>query len=164
MKQSMLIGTLLTIPLLFGTAQAENLRGATTGPTSAKGYDHPNQYIHLQPTKLADNMEPVIVHKEQEKAAREKLQAFEKTNGKKPNIMFVLLDDVGWSDLGFNGGGMAFGNPTPNIDKFAHGGVIFTSAYSTPSCSPTTCHNHDGSKPAPSWDIASPYVWGKRRT
>ena len=108
MKKSILAGTLLMLPLLFSTVQAENLRGSTTGPTHARGYDHPNQYIHLQPTKLADNMEPVIVHKEQEKATREKLKAFEKINGKQPNIMFVLIDDVGWSDLGFNGGGTAF--------------------------------------------------------
>ena len=161
MKKSILAGTLLMLPLLFGTAQAENLRGSTTGPTLAKGYDHPNQYIHLQPTKLADNMEPVIVHKEQEKAAREKLKAFEKINGKKPNIMFVLIDDVGWSDLGFNGGGIAFGNPTPNIDKFAHGGVIFTSAYSTPSCSPTRATIMTGQNPL-HHGILRPPMYGEK--
>jgi arylsulfatase len=161
MKQSMLVGTLLTTPLLFGIAQAENLRGSTTGPTHAKGYDHPNQYIHLQPTTLADNMEPVIVHKEQEKAAREKLKAFEKINGKKPNIMFVLLDDVGWSDLGFNGGGTAFGNPTPNIDKFAHEGVVFSSAYSTPSCSPTRATIMTGQNPL-HHGILRPPMYGEK--
>lgn len=37
MKKSILAGTLLMLPLLFGTVQAENLRGSTTGPTHARG-------------------------------------------------------------------------------------------------------------------------------
>jgi arylsulfatase A-like enzyme len=40
-------------------------------------------------------------------------------------------------DMGFNGGGVAVGNPTPNIDRAASEGLVFTSAYSQPSCSPT---------------------------
>src|SRR4051794_27552909 len=42
-----------------------NPRGATTGPTDAPGYDHPNQYMFTKPTEIAKNMEPVIVHKSQ---------------------------------------------------------------------------------------------------
>src|SRR5689334_21194257 len=40
-------------------------------------------------------------------------------------------------DVGFNGGGGAVGNPTPNLDRLASQGLTLTSAYSQPSCSPT---------------------------
>ncbi|ENW8485119.1 arylsulfatase AslA, partial [Escherichia coli] len=43
----------------------------------------------------------------------------------------------GWMDVGFNGGGVAVGNPTPDIDAVASQGLILTSAYSQPSSSPT---------------------------
>ena len=128
-------------------AVAENPRGASTGPTDAKGYDHPNQYIHMAPKAIADNMEPVIEHAEEAKAAKERLAAAQKKFGKKPNIIVFLLDDVGWLDPGFNGGGPAVGNPTPNIDRLAHRGLILTSAYSTPSCTPTRATMLTGQNP-----------------
>ena len=66
-------------------------------------------------------MYPVIQHPEQDKAARDKLAALEKKTGKKPNILIFLLDDVGWMDLGFNGGGVAVGNATPKMDACERG-------------------------------------------
>jgi arylsulfatase len=126
---------------------AQNTRGASTGPTKAKGYDHPNQYIAVPGKLIADNMEPIAEHAEQAKAAKDRLQAAAKKFGKKPNILVVLLDDVGWMDPGFNGGGIAVGNPTPNIDRLAHAGLILTSAYSTPSCTPTRATIMTGQNP-----------------
>jgi len=128
-------------------APEQNPRGAATGPTTAKGYDHPDQFIHLQDAKPADNMYPVVPHPEQERQAREKLAALEKKTGKKPNILIFLLDDVGWMDPGFNGGGIAVGNETPTMDRLAAGGLVLTSAYSTPSCSPTRASIHTGQNP-----------------
>lgn len=119
---------------------ADNPRGASTGPTTATGYKHPNQYIHLttdQMHQAAPNMEPAVPHADQDKEARSKLTALEKKFGKKPNIVVFVLDDVGWMDPGFNGGGVAVGNETPNMDRLASQGLILTSAYSQPSCSPT---------------------------
>ncbi|MEW4564545.1 sulfatase [Bremerella sp. JC770] len=50
-----------------------------------------------------------------------------------PNIVFILADDLAWSDLG------CYGHPwhrTPHIDQLAHGGMRFTNAYaSAPICS-----------------------------
>ncbi len=126
---------------------AQNLRGASTGPTTAKGYDHPNQFLHVRPKLIAENMEPVVEHAEQAQAATEKLAAAAKKYGRKPNILVILLDDVGWMDPGFNGGGPAVGNPTPNIDRLAHAGLILTSAYSTPSCTPTRATIMTGQNP-----------------
>ncbi|WP_413587621.1 sulfatase-like hydrolase/transferase [Bdellovibrio sp. HCB274] len=101
------------------------------------GYDHPNQYLVKKAKEIARNMEPVIENPQHEKQAREKLAALEKKTGKKPNIVVFLLDDVGYGDFGFNGGGTAVGNPTPDVDKIASESLILTSAYSQPSCSPT---------------------------
>ena len=52
----------------------------------------------------------------------------------KPNIVFFLIDDLGYADCGFNGGDEI---RTPNIDKLAHSGAILESHYVQPVCSPT---------------------------
>lgn len=131
----------------WSDACAQNIRGAATGPTTAPGFDHPGQYMHLKDVKPADNMYPVIQHPDQDKAARDKLAALQKKSGKKPNIFIFLMDDTGWMDPGFNGGGVALGNATPNMDKVANEGLLLTSAYSTPSCSPTRSTIHTGQNP-----------------
>lgn len=54
---------------------------------------------------------------------------------KKPNIILILTDDQGWADVGFNG---ATDIPTPNLDRMAAEGVIFSNGYvSHPYCSPS---------------------------
>jgi arylsulfatase len=50
-----------------------------------------------------------------------------------PNIVVILIDDMGWADLGCYGSEI----PTPNIDALADGGVRFTQFYNTARCSPT---------------------------
>jgi arylsulfatase A-like enzyme len=37
----------------------------------------------------------------------------------KPNVVFMLADNVGWGDIGAHGGGEIRGMPTPNIDRLA---------------------------------------------
>ena len=53
----------------------------------------------------------------------------------KPNIVFIIADDMNWDDCG------AYGNPnirTPNLDRLAEGGMKFTNAFlTTSSCSPS---------------------------
>jgi len=128
-------------------ATAQNIRGSAEGPTKAAGYDHPDQFMHLKDVQPADNMYPVIAHPEQEKQARDKLAALQAKTGRRPNILIFLLDDVGWMDPGFNGGGIAVGNETPVMDRLANDGLVITSAYSTPSCSPTRATIHTGQNP-----------------
>ena len=53
---------------------------------------------------------------------------------KQPNIVFFLIDDLGYADCGFNGGKEI---QTPNIDKLASGGTVLESLYVQPVCSPT---------------------------
>ncbi len=52
----------------------------------------------------------------------------------KPNIVYFLVDDLGYADCGFNGGKDI---RTPNIDKLAKQGAVLKSFYVQPLCSPT---------------------------
>lgn len=51
----------------------------------------------------------------------------------RPNIILILADDLGWSDLGCYGGGI----PTPNIDALAEAGLRFTQFYNNAVCGPS---------------------------
>ena len=64
----------------------------------------------------------------------------------KPNIVFILVDDLGWSDLGCYGNRF---HETPNIDHLATQGMRFTDAYAAcPVCSPTRASIMTGKYPA----------------
>lgn len=54
----------------------------------------------------------------------------------KPNILLIVSDDTGWGDLGPYLGGAARGMPTPGFDRLAKEGMVFTSFYGQPSCTP----------------------------
>ena len=59
--------------------------------------------------------------------------AFGQSN--RPNVVVLMGDDFGWSDFGaYTGGGRALGHPTPNIDRLAKEGALFTSWYGQSSC------------------------------
>lgn len=57
----------------------------------------------------------------------------------RPNLIYIVCDDLGYADLGCYGGREAdFGAVSPNIDRLAAGGVKFTQGYAnSPVCSPT---------------------------
>jgi len=57
----------------------------------------------------------------------------------RPNIIYIVCDDLGYADLGCYGGREAdFGAVSPNIDRLANGGMKFTQGYAnSPVCSPT---------------------------
>jgi arylsulfatase A-like enzyme len=55
------------------------------------------------------------------------------SSGKRPNIVIILGDDLGFSDMGSFGGELK----TPNLDSLAKAGVRFTQFYTHASCSPT---------------------------
>jgi arylsulfatase A-like enzyme len=51
------------------------------------------------------------------------------------NIIFILADDLGWKDVGFNGSNFY---ETPHLDELANAGIQFTNAYANaPNCAPT---------------------------
>ncbi|MCU0913499.1 MAG: sulfatase [Planctomycetes bacterium] len=64
----------------------------------------------------------------------------------RPNILFIMADDLGWRDLGCFGSTF---HQTPNLDRLAARGVRFTQAYAAnPLCSPTRCSVLTGLWPA----------------
>jgi len=66
--------------------------------------------------------------------------------GRKPNIVFILADDLGWAELGCYGNTF---NETPNLDMLAKQGMRFTDAYAAaPVCSPYRAALMTGQYPA----------------
>ena len=63
----------------------------------------------------------------------------------RPNVVLILADDLGWSDLGCYGADL---HESPRIDRFATEGVRFTAAYAAPVCSPTRAALMTGKHPA----------------
>ncbi len=55
----------------------------------------------------------------------------------KPHIVFILVDDLGFNDVGYNGKLHGSAVKTPNINKIASKGVILNNYYVQQSCSPT---------------------------
>jgi arylsulfatase A-like enzyme len=54
-------------------------------------------------------------------------------SAEKPNIVFIIADDLGWADLDFHGGNV----PTPHLDQLRKDGVELARHYVAPVCSPT---------------------------
>lgn len=52
---------------------------------------------------------------------------------RRPNILFIVADDLGWKDVGFHGSDIK----TPNLDKLAAGGAVLEQCYTLPMCTPT---------------------------
>jgi arylsulfatase A-like enzyme len=55
----------------------------------------------------------------------------------KPNVVLVLMDNLGWGELGAYGGGAALGAPTPRIDKLASEGLRLTNYNVEAQCTPS---------------------------
>ena len=69
--------------------------------------------------------------------AGEARRALRAKTGKRPNIVWLVVDDMGYGDPGAYGGGAAVGAATPNMDRLAREGLKLTSTYSQPTCTPT---------------------------
>jgi arylsulfatase len=114
--------------------------------------------------------------------AQQPMQPVTAANGKKPNIILIVSDDFGYGDAGCYLGGEARGMPTPNIDRLANEGMMFTSFYAQPSCTPgraamqtgripnrsgmTTVafQGQGGGLPAAEWTLASVLKTGGYKT
>src|SRR5215472_7630026 len=73
--------------------------------------------------------------------------------GEKPNIVFILLDNVGWGDLGVYGGV----TPTPRIDKMASEGIRFNNYNVECQCTPSRAAIMTGRMPVRSGTFRVPY-------
>lgn len=65
----------------------------------------------------------------------------------RPNILFIIMDDVGIDQMKIFGYGGATPPSTPNIDAIAHAGVRFRNAWSMPECSPSRAIFFEGRYP-----------------
>jgi arylsulfatase len=127
-----------------------------------------NRYLVKQKDMVqpAINMEPVMPHTHQTQRAIERLQergfcaamlarscptcqldATKEKGCRRPNILVFLVDDMGWGDFGPYGGGIAYGATTPEVNKLAQEGLLLTSTYSQPTCSPSRATIHTGQLP-----------------
>jgi arylsulfatase len=55
------------------------------------------------------------------------------TQAQRPNVVIIMADDMGWSDIGSYGSEI----PTPNLDALAHNGIRFSQFYNNARCCPT---------------------------
>lgn len=95
------------------------------------------QSVLSKAERTSESMEPGLVHPDQTAAAQAKLDALQAKTGKRPNIVWLVVDDMGYGDPGAYGGGAAIGAATPNMDRLALEGLKLTSTYSQPTCTPT---------------------------
>lgn len=113
--------------------------------------------------RTSDHMEPALVFPAQQQAVQEKLDALYKRTGKRPNIVWLVADDMGWGDPGAYGGGAVVGASTPSIDSLAQEGLKLTSVYSQPTCTPTRSAILTGRLP-PRTGLIRPILAGDKLT
>ena len=110
----------LKMSLRVSVLRAAFLTVAFVSCNTARAQQHDAEFYQLQKafgTKW----------KADDKQVQSKLAELEKRFGKKPNIIKILVDDVGYTELGCYGGGKLRGAPTPNLDKLARQGMRFLS-------------------------------------
>ncbi|MHC4335830.1 MAG: sulfatase-like hydrolase/transferase, partial [Planctomycetota bacterium] len=84
----------------------------------------------------------------EDKALDKKLAEFrKKNNGRPPNIFYILIDDIGFGDLGSETLNSIRGYRTPSINKLAREGMRFSRIYTEPSCTPTRAAFMTGRQP-----------------
>ncbi len=111
------------------------------GPVQAEGIQHDAEYYILE----AQNGERWAVD---DKAVDERLAAFrERNGGKPPNILYILIDDIGFGDLGSETLNSIRGYKTPSINRFAEEGMRLSRMYTEPSCTPTRVAFMTGRQP-----------------
>ena len=77
---------------IAGTVHAQdNIRGDTTGPTTAPGFSHAEQYMHVTDVKPAPNMYPVVHHPELDKNAADKLAALDRLVERQPRAVPYIV-------------------------------------------------------------------------
>lgn len=76
-------------------------------------------------------------------ATSQQVQSLESAEAVKPNILMILVDDLGYTDLGTYGGNIE----TKNIDQLANTGFRFSNAHAYPTCAPSRASLMTGQSP-----------------
>jgi len=114
---------------------------AISGPVQAADIIHDAEYYILEAQNGKKWAEDDI-------AVDEKLAAFRARNdGKSPNILYILVDDIGFGDMGIPELNAIRGYKTPNINKLADESMRFARMYTEPSCTPTRVAFMTGRQP-----------------
>ncbi len=111
------------------------------GPVQAKGIQHDAEFYILK----QQNGEQWA---KEDEALDQELAAFrEKNGGRPPNIFYILIDDIGFGDLGSETLNSIRGYKTPSINRFAREGMRLSRMYTEPSCTPTRVAFMTGRQP-----------------
>jgi arylsulfatase A-like enzyme len=109
------------------------LAGSLLGGSMAQGKDivHDGEYYFLK-------SQHAKTWAQEDKEVEKALASIRKRNGgKRPNIVYVLIDDVSYGQMGSRRMNYVTGIDTPNINTFARQGVSLERMYTEPSCTPT---------------------------
>lgn len=88
------------------------------------------------PSGWGGSVTEMLLAKASGREARQEHVAWSKKSGK-PNVVFILADNVGYGDLGCYGGGELRGAPTPRLDQMAREGLRLTRFLVEPACTPS---------------------------
>lgn len=125
--------------LFLGTISL--LSFGAVGASPAAQLVHDSEYYILE----AQNKEKWAAD---DKVVDTKLAAFKaKNGGKPPNFLYILIDDIGFGDLGIPELNAIRGYKTPAINKFSDEGMRFARMYTEPSCTPTRVAFMTGRQP-----------------
>ena len=141
---------LLILPLLLTASAcdaADNTASTTAVKSATATAQGSNKLVHD-----ADYYVLEAQHKDQwaqdDKTVDQKLAEFRKSNGgKSPNILYILIDDIGFGDLGIPELNAIRGYKTPHINKLADESMRFARMYTEPSCTPTRVAFMTGRQP-----------------
>jgi len=97
---------------------------------SSQGIVHDSEYYVIE----AQNGER---WEKEDKELDKRLAELKKTHGKSPNIIYILWDDMAFGDAGIPIINKIRGFDTPNCNKIAEEGIMFSRMYSEPACTPT---------------------------
>ena len=113
-------------------------------------------------TGVVARIEPLLIQRFPRRAGRAGLGEIRANveSNPPPNILFVLVDDVGWKDVGYNKARLA---ETPNLDRLSGEGMSFTQAYApAPICSASRAAILTGKSPARlNFEFVTKYVDSK---
>ncbi len=104
---------------------------ALTGVVAAKDIIHDGEYYFLK------NQHGEKWAEEDKEVAAKLAEIREQNGGKRPNILYILIDDVSFGQMGKPNMNYVTGFDTPNINELASEGLSLMRMYTEPSCTPT---------------------------